>query len=112
MKDEDGHFGESVAATYDGTSGVFAPGMVEATAEVLAERRERPDRPRTATSVAAPERAALHRGAFNPHPSIASLKVAAPERAALHRGEAKGGLFRGHDPSPPLSGRPFIEAGP
>jgi SAM-dependent methyltransferase len=37
MEDEDGYFGESVAATYDGTSGVFAPGAVEATAEVLAE---------------------------------------------------------------------------
>jgi len=37
MEDEDGYFGEHVAATYDGTSGVFAPGAVEATAEVLAE---------------------------------------------------------------------------
>jgi len=37
MEDEDGYFGEHVAAAYDGTSGVFAPGAVEATAEVLAE---------------------------------------------------------------------------
>src|SRR4029077_17603199 len=37
LEGEDGYFGESVAATYDGTSGVFAPGAVEATAEVLAE---------------------------------------------------------------------------
>ena len=37
MEDEDGYFGEHVAATYDGTSGVFAPGAVEATAEMLAE---------------------------------------------------------------------------
>ena len=36
MEDEDGFFGESVAATYDGSSGVFAPGAVEATAGVLA----------------------------------------------------------------------------
>src|SRR5215468_9652059 len=36
MADKDGYFGESVAATYDGTSGVFAPGAVEATAGVLA----------------------------------------------------------------------------
>jgi len=31
------YFGERVAATYDGTSGVFGPGAVEATAGVLAE---------------------------------------------------------------------------
>jgi len=37
MEDEDGYFGERVAATYDGTSGVFGPGTVEATAGVLAE---------------------------------------------------------------------------
>ena len=37
MEDEDGYFGERVAATYDGTSGVFGPGAVEATAGVLAE---------------------------------------------------------------------------
>ncbi len=37
MDDEDGYFGERVAATYDGTSGVFGPGAVEATAGVLAE---------------------------------------------------------------------------
>ena len=37
MEDEDGYFGERVAATYDGTTGVFAPGAVEATAGVLAE---------------------------------------------------------------------------
>ena len=37
MTDDDGYFGERVAATYDGTSGVFAPGAVEATAAVLAE---------------------------------------------------------------------------
>ena len=36
MEDEDGYFGERVAATYDGTSGVFGPGTVEATAGVLA----------------------------------------------------------------------------
>ena len=36
MEDEDGFFGESVAATYDGSTGVFAPGAVEATAGVLA----------------------------------------------------------------------------
>jgi hypothetical protein len=36
MEDEDGYFGERVAATYDGTTGVFAPGSVEATAGVLA----------------------------------------------------------------------------
>jgi 2-polyprenyl-3-methyl-5-hydroxy-6-metoxy-1,4-benzoquinol methylase len=36
MEDEDGYFGERVAATYDGTSGVFGPGAVEATAGVLA----------------------------------------------------------------------------
>jgi len=36
MEDEDGYFGERVAANYDGTSGVFAPGAVEATTEVLA----------------------------------------------------------------------------
>ena len=36
MEDED-YFGEHVAATYDGTSGVFAPGAVEATTEMLAE---------------------------------------------------------------------------
>jgi SAM-dependent methyltransferase len=36
MEDEDGYFGERVAATYDGTSGVFGPGAVEATAAVLA----------------------------------------------------------------------------
>jgi hypothetical protein len=29
MEDEDGYFGERVAATYDGTSGVFGPGTVE-----------------------------------------------------------------------------------
>ena len=37
MEDEDGYFGERVAATYDGTSGVFEPGAVQATAAVLAE---------------------------------------------------------------------------
>jgi len=37
MEDEDGYFGERVAATYDGSSGVFGPGAVEATAAVLAE---------------------------------------------------------------------------
>src|SRR5437773_11714105 len=37
MEDEDGYFGERVAARYDGTSGVFGPGAVEATAGVLAE---------------------------------------------------------------------------
>jgi SAM-dependent methyltransferase len=37
MQDEDGYFGERVAATYDRTSGVFGPGTVEATAGVLAE---------------------------------------------------------------------------
>ena len=36
MEDEDGYFGERVAATYDGTSGVFVPGPVQATAAVLA----------------------------------------------------------------------------
>ena len=36
MEDEDGYFGERVAATYDGSTGVFAPGAVEATAGVLA----------------------------------------------------------------------------
>src|SRR6516164_1964419 len=36
MEDEDGYFGERVAATYDGSAGVFAPGAVEATAGVLA----------------------------------------------------------------------------
>jgi SAM-dependent methyltransferase len=36
MEDEDGFFGERVAATYDGSTGVFAPGAVEATAGVLA----------------------------------------------------------------------------
>jgi len=37
MEDEDGYFGERIAATYDGSTGVFAPGAVEATAGVLAE---------------------------------------------------------------------------
>ena len=37
MEDEDGYFGERVAATYDGSTGVFAPGAVESTAGVLAE---------------------------------------------------------------------------
>jgi SAM-dependent methyltransferase len=37
MEDEDGYFGERVAATYDGSSGVFGPGAVAATAAVLAE---------------------------------------------------------------------------
>ncbi len=37
MEDGDGYFGERIAATYDGTTGVFAPGAVEATASVLAE---------------------------------------------------------------------------
>jgi 2-polyprenyl-3-methyl-5-hydroxy-6-metoxy-1,4-benzoquinol methylase len=37
MEDEDGYFGERVAATYDGTSGVFGPGAAEATAGLLAE---------------------------------------------------------------------------
>ena len=36
MEDQDGYFGERVAATYDGTSGVFGPGAVEVTAAVLA----------------------------------------------------------------------------
>jgi SAM-dependent methyltransferase len=36
MEDQDGYFGERIAATYDGTSGVFAPGAVEATADLLA----------------------------------------------------------------------------
>jgi len=37
MEDEDGYFGERVAARYDGTSGVFAPGAVDATVDALAE---------------------------------------------------------------------------
>jgi hypothetical protein len=41
MEDEDGYFGERIAATYDGTTGVFAPGAVEATA---LHRREQPAR--------------------------------------------------------------------
>ncbi|MBV9380913.1 MAG: class I SAM-dependent methyltransferase [Streptosporangiaceae bacterium] len=37
MDDEDGYFGERVAATYDGSTGVFAPGAVEPAVDVLAE---------------------------------------------------------------------------
>ena len=38
MEDEDGYFGERVAATYDDSSeGMFNPALVEAVADVLAE---------------------------------------------------------------------------
>src|SRR5437016_12193327 len=37
MEDEDGYFGERVAATYDGTTGIFEPGAVDAAVGVLAE---------------------------------------------------------------------------
>src|SRR5260370_40803022 len=36
MDDEDGYFGESVAATYDDSSDVFGPGAVDAVADALA----------------------------------------------------------------------------
>src|SRR5712692_6541868 len=36
MDDEDGYFGESVAATYDDSSDVFDPGAVDAVADALA----------------------------------------------------------------------------
>lgn len=36
MNDRDGYFDERVAATYDESTGVFAPGAVDATVEVLA----------------------------------------------------------------------------
>src|SRR5438105_12791622 len=37
MEDEDGYFGERVAATYDGTTGIFEPGAVSPAVGVLAE---------------------------------------------------------------------------
>jgi SAM-dependent methyltransferase len=37
MDDEDGYFGEPVAATYDDSSEVFGPGAVDAVVDVLAE---------------------------------------------------------------------------
>ena len=37
MDDEDGYFGERVAASYDDSSEVFGPGAVDAVADVLAE---------------------------------------------------------------------------
>ena len=37
MEDEDGYFGERVAASYDDSSEVFGPGAVDAAADVLAE---------------------------------------------------------------------------
>ena len=52
MEDEDGYFGERVAATYDGTSGVFGPGTVEATAGVLAVGTVRLAFPHAGTSKA------------------------------------------------------------
>ena len=36
MEDEDGYFGERVAATYDETAEVYRPGAADAAAEVLA----------------------------------------------------------------------------
>ena len=36
MDDENGHFGERVAATYDDSSEIFGPGVVDAVAGVLA----------------------------------------------------------------------------
>jgi hypothetical protein len=37
MKEPEDYFGEQVAATYDGSTGVFEPGAVNATAGFLAE---------------------------------------------------------------------------
>src|SRR5512140_2775427 len=60
--------------------------------------------------VAAPDPAALHRGwgQFVDHDNI--LDVAAPDRAALHRGGNRGSYDVSVFSSPPLTGRPFIEA--
>src|SRR6266567_2305156 len=99
-------------------------------------RRRRAPRPGPGGPVAAPDRAALHRGfwsAFNwfsvgvrsppltGRPFIEACRTPPRgrshrwwpplTRAALHRGDEKQALaLRNENRSPPLTGRPFIEA--
>ena len=70
------------------------------------------DDPLYITQVAAPERAALHPRREGGGAGAAGQPVAAPKRAALHRGALNITGAPGYSLSPPLSGRPFIEAPP
>ena len=78
--------------------------FIEAGEAVLAEA--------VGPGVAAPERAALHRGVSSSSTTaIRIMSVAASERAALHRGRPSVMMSPPLSSwSPPLSGRPFIEA--